>query len=358
MLNRRIVAAVLLLCATYAHAATTYYIVVPVPNRTGPAGSPAPAPNPAPTPTPAPEPEPDPIVVTLNAMTLPTGKVGTPYAGFSFKDLLQVTGDSTFTGAGVSWEVSQGSLPAGLALNASTGAFVGTPQSETGSGGQSFQVTATYKSKSGSRAYNISVSSKEPRSCREYLEANPTARSDWYQFDMDGAGPRQKSYYYCDMTSDGGGWTNVVRQLEASPTTTWNDGGSSGGSWAMTGASIPPHTQVAFGKDYVATAVDYVNWTYTGLDIPKTLVTSPKTGISYHVHRSSTGNYSDHDPESGYGVAPTSAWRDTLTFDRVGGVGYTWAFSLHTDTPATRGYALQGARYGTSDSFAWTVWVR
>ena len=340
MLTKPLAAAALLMCAMSAAHAAAYYVVVPVPNRTS-----------------APAHDTAAIVVSLNSLALPAGKVGVAYSTVSFPTLLQVSGDPEFTGAGVTWAVTQGSLPAGLTLDRTSGLLAGTPVAATAGAGLNFQVTATYKSKQGSQGYTLAVSS-DPRSCKEYLASTLSAASGWYDLDVDGPGPVPRQSYFCDMTSDGGGWTRVVRQTEANPVTNWN-GGVNGASYALSSARIPAHTQVAFGKDEQATALDYGNGTYSAGDIPKTLVTSPKTGISYHMHRSATGNYSDHDPEAGYGDF-VSNWSNTLTFDRVGGPGLNWAFSpnIGNDAPTMRGYAFDGGRYYDADTFAWTVWVR
>lgn len=56
--------------------------------------------------------------LTITTASLPGGTVGTPYA----QTLLSTGGTGAKT-----WSVSTGALPAGLALNASTGAITGTP---------------------------------------------------------------------------------------------------------------------------------------------------------------------------------------------------------------------------------------
>ncbi len=125
----------LLFVAAGANAlAADYYVVVPVPNRVGPA----------------------PIInVALNSYTLPQAVVGGAYAGFDFKQLLQVTGDSAFNASQAAWSLASGALPAGLTLNASTGVLSGTP---TTPGTTSFSVKAVYKTASGEQAYQVFVS--------------------------------------------------------------------------------------------------------------------------------------------------------------------------------------------------------
>lgn len=331
MLKISLIAVATLMSAASPAQAADYYLVVPVKNRAVSES----------------------IAVSLNSHALPAGKAGVAYVGFNFNSLLQVSGDPAFTGAGVSWGVSQGSLPAGLALDSVSGQLAGSPKAATS--GQSFEVTATYKTKAGRQTYSLAVANADVRSCKDYLARSAAAPSGWYDIDVDGAGPAPKRSFYCDMTSDGGGWTRVVRQTEASPVTDWN-GGVNGSSYALAAEFLPPHTQVAFGKDEVATAIDYVNWTYTTGNIPRTAVTSPKTGQTFHVHRDTGLNYSDHDPESSHNNQE-SPWSNTLTFDRTGGYDYTWAFSPKVGQ-AGRGYALGGGRYYDDDAFAWTVWVR
>ncbi len=70
------------------------------------------------------------LVVTTTS--LPAGEVNDPYPGAT----LASTGGT----APVTWKVTSGALPAGLSLNAGTGAITGTP---TAAGTKTFSVTAT-----------------------------------------------------------------------------------------------------------------------------------------------------------------------------------------------------------------------
>jgi len=122
-------AAIALACANAS--ATDFYTVVPVKGRTADSR----------------------ISVRLNGFNLPSGLAGTPYSGFDFKPLLTVSGDKDYTGYGVKWSVASGNLPAGLTLNAD-GTLTGTP---TGSGTSTFEVQATYKTRSGQTTYHVYV---------------------------------------------------------------------------------------------------------------------------------------------------------------------------------------------------------
>jgi hypothetical protein len=91
------------------------------------------------------------IRVSLNAVSLPSGLAGRAYAGFDFNSVLQVQGDPNFSASGVTWSLAGGALPPGLVLGAN-GKVTGTP---TAGGTTSFQVRASYRSKSGTQAYQV-----------------------------------------------------------------------------------------------------------------------------------------------------------------------------------------------------------
>lgn len=80
------------------------------------------------------------------APTLPSAAVGAAYS----QSLTAVGGTAPYT-----WAITAGSLPAGLSLNAATGAITGTP---TGSGTFNFTVQVTDKSSAqSSKAFTLSV---------------------------------------------------------------------------------------------------------------------------------------------------------------------------------------------------------
>lgn len=301
-------------------------------------------------------PEVVPVVVSLSSATNLNAGQATQAYSLNLDTLLTVTGDSSYTSNQVTWQAT--GLPTGVTLT--NGVLSGTP---TTAGTYSVAVTATYKGTTANHTYSLVIASQYLASCKSYLAANPGVPSGNYTLDVDGAGPIAAQSYYCDMTSDGGGWTKVVQQYEATPVTNWN-GGASGSSFALATSFIPSHTQVGFGKDNQATFVDYVTWTYRTGDIyPAVAVTSPKTGISYQIYRSATGWFYNHDPEGLWYTtwdAQVDA-RSALSLDAVGKAGANWSFSPRYGSSYvnSRGYAMAGTFVnGGSNAYAWTVWVR
>ncbi|KVP96665.1 hypothetical protein WJ97_12340 [Burkholderia ubonensis] len=124
--------AAMLAASSISALAASYYVVVPVPNRTATAGN---------------------ILVSLNPYGLPSAVAGRAYTGFDFNSVLQVRGDPSFSPASVRWSVVDGALPAGMSLGAN-GKLTGTPAA---AGTSSFQVMAIYKTKAGQVGYQVVV---------------------------------------------------------------------------------------------------------------------------------------------------------------------------------------------------------
>lgn len=90
------------------------------------------------------------ISVSLASSALPQAIVGQSYA-YELSSLLSVHGDASYSGSGVTWSVTSGSLPAGLSLNAD-GTITGTPSA---SGTGNFTVRASYRGANGDQTYQV-----------------------------------------------------------------------------------------------------------------------------------------------------------------------------------------------------------
>ena len=136
MLKKLLIASLLATVGASCSAAN-YFLVVPVPGKTVNASA---------------------IEIALAAASLPNADVGAGYS-YDFNKVLSVTGDPQYTGYGMVWAVVQGTLPAGLTLDSKTGALSGTA---TAAGDASFTVQATYKTKSGQQAYQLTAAQPVP----------------------------------------------------------------------------------------------------------------------------------------------------------------------------------------------------
>lgn len=205
-MKRLFIAASILIGLSSPAQAADYFLVVPVKGRAAAA---------------------TPISVSLNTYTLPSAVEGVPYS-FDLKPLLSVTGDPAYAGDGVTWSTVSSTLPAGLQLLAN-GLIAGTP---IASGTGVLTARASYKTKSGEQSYSLVVASANKTlvlqaggyrtwsdsslatSCAAYLSPGTgysysgSTGSGVYR--VKPAGGVEKDVF-CDMTSDGGGWTLVMR---------------------------------------------------------------------------------------------------------------------------------------------------
>lgn len=198
------------------------------------------------------------------------------------------------------------------------------------------------------------------QSCLAILQAGEGASNGVYEITLNDS----KQRVYCDMTTAGGGWTMVVAQFESDSVTNWNEGIqadydpslASRRGFSLNTIQIPFHTQTGFGQNLNPVALDYGRFIYSTGDIPVTNVAGLRTGEIFQVHRSQANYYSFHNVGGSLSTADAT-WANTLTFDATT-YTFSWAFSPKGVTQANRGYAFNANRSSTSESFAWTVWVR
>jgi type II secretory pathway pseudopilin PulG len=255
------------------------------------------------------------------------------------------------------------------------------------------QAAATLDSIDADKAFKDCINSEmglAAASCKDILANNAGAASGVYTLDVGNI------KVYCDMATDGGGWTLVAAQYESDVAdeafdggpggvNTWNEGiqgdymidnpgfnsaildndtlGSIDAGFTFNASEIPTHMQVAFGKGSNPTFIGYSNTDllpsgqYTPGNIAKTLLTDLGGSGNYHVHRDSAGRYGGLDPENTFYTTP-DAYFNTLTYDKSEVIGLNFAFSpLRPDT-ISRGYYMNGPTHTGTDVFSWTIWVR
>lgn len=284
--------------------------------------------------------------VSLSAATLPTATFGQAYS-YDFKTLLTVSNETNPDTNQVAWGV-EGTLPAWLSLNGATGVISGSPDSGANS---LFTLRGSYKGHQFSQQFRLAVVYAPPKSCLELKHQNPAAESGWHTLTVGG----ESGSYYCDMASSGGGWTRVVLQYESTPVL-WT-GAVNGNSYSLTQKSIPVHTEVGFGKDGLATDVDFVEHQYSTSDIALKTVIGKKTGFSYQLHREINSFYDYHNP--GGTIYANVIWNNTLTLNKTGVRGFNWSFSPQHSTAGARGYGYKGDYLEFySELYGWSVWVR
>lgn len=94
-------------------------------------------------------------------------------------------------------------IPSGMSFDSKNCTISGVPTSV-----QSVKsYTVTSNGPSGTVSTNISITIRLVNSCKEILDNNLSNGSGTYLIDPDGVGNQSSFRTYCDMTTDGGGWT-------------------------------------------------------------------------------------------------------------------------------------------------------
>ncbi|ARN69880.1 hypothetical protein NI385_29400 (plasmid) [Vibrio parahaemolyticus] len=204
------------------------------------------------------------------------------------------------------------------------------------------------------------------RSCKTLLDFYNANKSEiasaqpgwnpngWKRLDVT---PSNAYVTYCNN-----GWTMVAAQRENSPVA-WTGGNyqydlesiyNRGVGFAIPNEVLPIHTRWGVGQNGSVT-VGFDSGRYSTGNMHATLYSG---GRAYIVHRSTGNHFRWHNPRSD--LMSEGQYNNTLTVeDFTGRYGsyYRWAFSPWHSAACSRGYALNGAKYGYVTGQAWTVFV-
>lgn len=206
-------------------------------------------------------------------------------------------------------------------------------------------------------------------SCKNILENGYSNGNDVYTIDNNKLFP-----VYCDMTTNGGGWTMIFALFEQDNVNTWNEGIqsdydptlSTSKSFTLSTTEIPRHSEISFSQTNalgLMASSHYFDFVYSPLNIGLQTIKEKTTNLSYHIHRDDQRNYGWHDPDD-YVIGTGGighVWSNTLTINKIliGQRTFDFAYSINHVNPERRGYAYNGVDMQlTNQTGGWTLWVR
>ena len=103
-----------------------------------------------------------------------------------------------------------------------------------------------------------------PWSCKAILDNDDSTGDGVYSIDPDGPGGEDSLEVYCDMTTDGGGWTMVMQTSDSSAYVYDNN------VWTNTSGGLSSAGSVSVNQDYVSKAFYSLSGTQSMLALGST----------------------------------------------------------------------------------------
>lgn len=156
-----------------------------------------------------------------------------------------------------------------------------------------------------------------------------------YSVDVDGAGPLAPYSVFCDMVTDGGGWTLVARSVSAPYSFSFG--------WKSSTGSVTDDT-VPYSLGVVSAGLEFTEILFGSRSAGKAW------GAFVYKHAVPTGFLTTHDTTPIYVHEPQPVFGGNYAFGMAGHIGYTSDSSLFffRDHPELASYGMNSVGWATA----------